>query len=201
MSEFMLSSSHPPTLRYYGEMSSSPNANSLRAFPRDGSEKHLGDILSKLKFIAMIKPNEIVDTRSMSLMEAGWITSAYRTIIGRTEGRDTTLEMFKNVVDSALDLAELYSINEERMFKDIGITLIDAIRQSKTGISNHAKTYESDTMFIAKTEAFLKTINIRLEELIRKIARMSNGETPAIPIPHHHNSHFQPSTYPPSHFT
>lgn len=150
---------------------SSNTTNTLRSFTRDGSEKHLNDILSKLKFISKIKPNEIVDTRSMSLMEIGWLTSVYRTLVVRTEGRDTTLEMFKTIVDSAFDLAELYSVSEERMFKDVGNTLIESIRQAKNGIINHAKTYETDRMFASKTEAFLRTVDIRLEALIRKIAQ------------------------------
>lgn len=203
MSEFMLSSSHPPSIRYYSDATLSSSPNTLRAFTRDGSEKHVNDILSKLKFIAMIKPNEIVDTRSMTLMEAGWLTAAYRTFIGRSEGRDTTLEMFKTVIDAAFDLAELYSIHEERMFKDVGNTLIDSIRQSKTGIGNHAKTYETDRMFMAKTVAFIRTVDIRLDALVRRIAQtplpQSSNISNAIPIPRDRDL-FHPSTYPPSHF-
>jgi hypothetical protein len=184
------SSSYPP---------SSNSPNTLRAFTRDGSEKHLNDTLSRLKFISKIKPNEIVDTRSMSLMEIGWFTSVYRTFVVRTEGRDATLDMFKNVIDMAFDLAELYSTSDERMYKDVGNTLIESIRQSKTGILNHSKTYDTDRMYASKTEAFIRTVDIRLDALLRKIDSSHNSSS-SINIPHHnspHHSSIYASTYPP----
>lgn len=150
-----------------GMLSSSPEYS--KNFVVDGSEKHVQDILSKLKFISKIKVGDIVDTKSLSLMDSGWITSLYRTFIARGDGREATFQLFQCVLTNALDIGERYAVSPDQMFRDVGATLVDTIKESMHGMGNHAQTYEKDVMYVSRVETLIKTTNIRLDDMLRKI--------------------------------
>lgn len=142
---------------------------SLKNFIIDGSERSVQDIVSKLKFMSKIKEGEIVDVASLSLMERGWKTSAYRTFVARGENRMATLEFFRHVIGEAFDLATKYLQNPEKFFQDIGEMIIIALQESKAGIANYKKTYASDQMYVARVETLMKTVDTKSNDLHRKI--------------------------------
>lgn len=159
----LLSSS--PSSHYYG---SSPEGL-RRSYVADGSEKIVNEISSKLKFIAKIKENEVLDTRSVSLMEVGWKTSLYRTFIARCESKETTYDFFSSAINSSFELIEKYISYEDRFFKDIAMMLIKDLRSAKQGMINHMKTYARYEHHVSKVETLIINIDIRLDSIIRRI--------------------------------
>ena len=69
----------------------------LNNFVKDGGERSVQDIVSKLKFISKIKEGELVDVHSLTVMEAGVPTSIYRTFFTRSESRKITLDFLRDI--------------------------------------------------------------------------------------------------------
>lgn len=157
-------SSSPPS-HFYG---SSPEGI-RRSYVADGSEKIVNEISSKLKFISKIKENEVLDTRSVSLMEVGWKTSLYRTFIARCESKETTYDFFLSTINSSFELIEKYISHEDRFFRDISMMLIKDLRSAKQGMTNHTKTYSRYEHHISKIETLIMNIDIRLDSIVRRI--------------------------------
>lgn len=168
--------STPEDIPSTGILSSSPSRaygtspESLhRSYIADGSERIVNDVSSKLKFISKIKENEVLDTRSVSLMEVGWKTSLYRTFIARCESKETTYEFFLSTINSAFELIEKYMAFPDRYFKDIALMLIRDLRSAKQGMLNHMKTYSRHEHHISKVETLIINIDIRLDAIIRRM--------------------------------
>ena len=114
-------------------------ANTVRDFITDGSDKAVQDIVSKLKFISKIKVGEVVNVQTESLMKIGWVTSAYRTLIFKGEGRDATLLFFRRIIGEAFELSMRYLSSKEKFHQEIGEMIVNALHESKAGIENHKK--------------------------------------------------------------
>jgi len=166
-------------------MASQSESTTLKSFVIDGSERSVQDIVSKLKFISKIKEGEIVDVTSLSLMEKGWSTSAYRTLVTRNESRKATLEFFRQVIGEAFDLAGRYLASKEVFFQEIGAIIVSALQECKAGISNHAKTYRDDRMHVSKIETLVKTLDTKSTDLQRRIVGLhsANPQRPAAQAP------------------
>lgn len=145
------------------------NTNTIKSFIIDGSERSVQDTVSKLKFIAKIEEGEVVDVHSLSLYPVGYLTSIYRTMFARGEGRDHTLNFFRRTIQDAFDLALDCFQNEDPFSKTTGAIIITAIRDSRVGIINHSKTYSQDRMYVAKIDTLILGIDTRLRDLMGKI--------------------------------
>ncbi len=102
----------------------------------------------------------------MTLSNIGYFTSIYRTLLGRGESRERSLDFFRRTIQDGFDLAQECFEKEDRFFKDTGIMVINAIRECKVGIENHAKTYSGDRMHVAKIDVLLLSIDARLKDLM-----------------------------------
>lgn len=142
-----------------------------KSFAIDGSERSVQDIVSKLRFISKIREGEKLDVSSLTLGE-GLRTSLYRTVIARSESRDTTLEFIREVVHEAFNLASKYLRKEETFFKDIGQMVITSLHECKSGLLNLIKTYAEDRMFISKLETLMKTLETKTMDLQRQLLEM-----------------------------
>lgn len=152
------------------------SSHRLNNFSKDDNDKSVYDILSKLKFISKIKEGEVVDVRSLTIMEVGMATSAYRTFITKDEGRDNTLKYFRQIISEAFDMITLYLNKKDKFCRQIGIMIYDALVESKPGINSHIKTYSNDRMFVSKIETLIVTLDTELEE-IKNIIQKQKIET------------------------
>nr|QBK86401.1 MAG: uncharacterized protein LCMAC102_01960 [Marseillevirus LCMAC102] len=149
----------------------------LKSFVIDGSERSVQDIVSKLKFMSKIKEGEIVDVQSLTLMEKGWGTSAYRTLVARGESRKATLEFFRIVIGEAFDLASRYLKRDGQFFHDIGSMIVVALQEAKSGLANHSKTYKDDRMHMSKIETLVQTLDTRSIDLTRQIEDLCHNSS------------------------
>jgi len=146
----------------------------LNNFVKDGSERSVQDIVSRLKFISKIKEGEIVDVRSSTIMELGWPSSIYRTFFTRNESRKITLEFFRQIISSAFDMITLYLNMKDAFYQQIGVMIFDALKESKTGIANQSKTYRNDRMYVSQIETLLLTLDTELIEFQNIIKNLTN---------------------------
>jgi hypothetical protein len=140
------------------------DSHRLNNFVKDGSERSVQDIVSKLKFISKIEEGEIVDVRSSTIMEVGWTSSLYRTFFTRNESRKTTLDFFRQIISNAFDMITLYLNAKDSFYIQIGTMIFESLQESKIGIANHGKTYRKDRMYISQIETLILTLDKELVE-------------------------------------
>jgi hypothetical protein len=142
---------------------------SVKNFVTDGSERSVQDTVSKLKFLAKIKSGEKVDIQSLKMVIADdWGSRLYRTVIARGESRDATLEFARGVIGEAFDLAQRYLAREQAFFRQIGNMIVQSLQESKSGLTNLAKTYQSDQMYASRIETLIATLDTKTEDLARQ---------------------------------
>ena len=140
------------------------DSHRLNNFVKDGSERSVQDIVSRLKFISKIKEGELVDVHSSTIMELGWTASIYRTFFTRNESRKITLDFFRQTISNAFDMITLYLNMKDMFYKHIGLMIFEALQESKSGICNHGKTYKKDRMYMSQIETLLLTLDTELAE-------------------------------------
>lgn len=115
------------------------------------------DIIAVLKFFSKIKKGEklYITGTNPSTCEDCLTTSIFRTLITlifKEESRKATFVFINNKIQEAFSLI---SKSEDNKKND----LLDAIEESKIGIGNLIKTYQSDTYFVSQLEALLLSID------------------------------------------
>lgn len=137
----------------------------LKDFVLDGSNHSVQDIVSKLKFIAKVKPHEWMDVTRLQLYEKTYWNSFYRTLFTRSESRNATLEFIRLVYAEAFELAFKYSTTSANFRHAVAKMILDAMGEAKAGIDNLKKSYENDRMFVSKLETLTDIFDTKIKEL------------------------------------
>ena len=138
---------------------------SMKSFILDGSERSVQDVVSKLRFIATLKPHERVDVATLSVQPDSYGARAYRTFLARGESRVATLEFIRQTLGEAFDLASAYSIRTEPFNQKIKLMILDALSDSKSGIESLKETYKSDRMFVSRVATLIGTLDAKVTDL------------------------------------
>ena len=151
---------------------------SVKCFVTDGSERSVQDTVSKLKFLAKIKEGEKIDVQSLQVVTAdSWGSRLYRTLIARGESREATLEFVRGVVGEAFDLATRYITREDDFFRQVGDMIIQALQESKQGLSNLTETYKDDRMYTSRIDTLIGTISTKTGDIQRQFAKHDEVQT------------------------
>lgn len=164
---------------------------SLKNFVIDGSERSVNDTLSKLRFIAKIKPGDKLDINSMTLMEDSWSTTVYRTyrsIVAKKESKSDALEFFRTVIGEAFDLATKYLSSNDKFFLDIGVQIVELLQLAKVGINNHIQTYTHDSFHTAKVESLITILDTKLKTLINRTHTLQRSKLHGDSLPESESS-------------
>jgi len=151
---------------------------SIKSFCLDG-EKTVYLVLSKLKFLSKIKPNEKINVKNMTLVEHDrFQVNLYRFVYG--ESRQTTLDFINSVLSEAIDICSSYLFREEKFYRQIGGMLLEGVEECRQGITNLTTTYTDDRMFVSKLDTLMKTLNIKMDELKHNLAveNFNNDKNP-----------------------
>lgn len=119
------------------------------------------EVLSKLKFIASIKPGEKISIESLTVNQDSVLNKLHRTILGR-ESRGKTFDFISCSFHAGIELVEKYYKTDLDVYKKMTYKIIEAIIAAKDGLAALMETYNKDRMFIAKLESLIETINVKL---------------------------------------
>lgn len=136
----------------------------LKNFVIDGGDRSVQDIVSKLKFISKIKPEEKMDVATLALNENTIITSIHRTLLSRGESRATTLEFIRATIGEAFDISSRYMKRDEYFFRGIGKMVLESLKEINIGLENLKETYKTDRMFISRIETLQRTLDAKLND-------------------------------------
>lgn len=145
-------------------------SDGVKTFVLDGGKNSVQDVLAKLKFIAKIGSDDVMDVTSLTISKRGWFTSISRTIAslaGRKESRDETLEFVRITFADAFELAVKYRQTTDPFGIAISDKLIEAMKDSNVGINSLKTGYGHDKMFVSRLETFVTVSDAQIEGLLR----------------------------------
>ena len=139
--------------------------SSMKSFVIDGSEHSVQDVISRLRFIATLKPGEKIDVATLSVQEDGLRGRIYRSIVARGESRQATLDFIRQALGEAFDLVATYIKREDDFSKKIGQMVIEALALAKKGIESLKETYKDDRMYVSRVETLVGTLDAKVADL------------------------------------
>lgn len=122
-------------------------------------------VISRLKFIARIRPGEKVDIASLSVHPVTYTWRLYRAVFARGESRYTTLDYIRQALDDAFEIAPEFLAGGDDCSRTIGQMIVESLSASKSGIQGLAKTYEDDRMYVARIESLVAILNVKIASL------------------------------------
>lgn len=153
----------------------------MKAFATDGSEEAFQSIISKLKFLAALKPDEKIDVASMSVQGVSAIERLWRAAFGRGESRDTTYAFVRKTLNEAFDFACTYLDAPDPFRNRIGAIVVAEIREAKPGVVSLAATYRDDRMFVSRLNTLIATLDVKINGLVPGETSAESG-TPAADV-------------------
>jgi hypothetical protein len=146
----------------------------------DGSDHSVQDVISKLRFIASLKPGERIDVASLSVQPDTYTGRIYRALLARGESREVTFDFIRQVLGDAFALITEYAGCEGDLNRRIREMLITAVHLAKNGITGLSETYKDDRMYVARVTTLVEALDAKLAELARVgPAGMNSGAGPA----------------------
>lgn len=145
----------------------------LRNIILDNGEKSAMNILSRLRFISKIGPNQKVDVSSLTFMEHNLYTRIYRTVYN-CETKYTTLNFIRSAIDDSITLAEFCLSNGKNVHLEIFKQVIECLREVKVGLSNLTGTYKSYPSYISDIQSLISLVDIKIQQLESKFSKKNN---------------------------
>ena len=120
------------------------------------------DIMSHLKFIGTIQPNEKIDVKNRCIENYNIFTPVKRTLFG--ESRTTTYQFLTSTIDRSFEIVYAYckssKLSEQLQCKHILLDMSKAVM----GLQNIQKTYKEDKQFCCDIDVLIQTIESMMEE-------------------------------------
>jgi len=146
-----------------------------RASQMDG----INEIVSRLKFIGKIMPDEKMSVDKLQMQPNDWYTTLRRTFIDR-ESRRKTLRFISATIDSAFELIKLHRRSEQQSDQTLCINIGTDLRNAVIGISHLMKTYSGDTKFTCDLDVLSGAIIRKLADCNLPI-ECGTDTSPALP--------------------
>jgi len=127
-------------------------------------------VMTKIKFIGTIQPNEKVNVKQMCIQEDTLFTSFFRTIY--QESHDSTIRFFENTYEDVFALlfrtVEQIKTNINKntsSLLSLCKTIVKDIQRSFVGIKNVQVTYKENRMVKCRLETLTQLVENRLEQI------------------------------------
>lgn len=125
-------------------------------------------VVSKLKFISKIESGEKIDTQSLTIVPASFVTKLYRSLFSRGESRETTFNFINDIVSKAFTLLLHYKSSDSCEYSKNRIDeILDSLDKTTRGLRNLIDTYHSDRMYTSRIDTLVNTM-ISKSACIRK---------------------------------
>lgn len=128
------------------------------------------EIISRLKFLALIGKETKIDIKSMTLLPCDSFIRRLKTAFCRTvlyqDDRENTLKFVRQIITDAQQLISRYLVSNIPSEKFMCPNILIDLKQSKVGLNNLKLTYSEKTKFccdidtiLGRLEAFLAGID------------------------------------------
>jgi hypothetical protein len=125
------------------------------------------DVISKIKMIGKINPDDKISVRGMYIQKRGLLTTVSRTLINH-DNRENTMTFLTTTMKKAFDILShyntLYTREKKAGDRLMFTNILNDIKNARVGLFNLKATYESDIMFCCKIETLIQEIDAKLVE-------------------------------------
>jgi hypothetical protein len=128
-----------------------------------GSMETTHEVITRLKFIGLIKKGEKISVKSLSVHQTSLFTSLYRMF--NQESRESTLDFLTSTVNRAFEIIQLCISSNKSSDKTICKNLCEDLVNTLTGLVNLQTTYGEDRLFWCHIQTLIQAIQVKLSEL------------------------------------
>ena len=149
--------------------------SNLYSDSKKGTMETTHEVITRLKFIGLIKKGEKVSTKSLSVQQTSVFTSFLRTFY--QESRETTLDFLTSTINRAFEIIQLCLTSNKQSDKTLCKNLCEDLIKSSSGLINLQTTYVEDRLFWCHIQTLIQAIEVKLNDL-----RESHPELFVLPI-------------------
>lgn len=121
------------------------------------------EVITRLKFISMVKRDEKINVKNMYIQPKNMFTSFSR--IFNQENRDTTLSFLKSTFNRVFEIISFYIYTQKTIDKIFVINLLKDLTFSINGLENLQLTYREDRLFVCHIQTLIEMINSKIREV------------------------------------
>lgn len=132
-----------------------------------GSMENSREVISRLKFISMIKRDEKIDVGTMYVQPKNMLTSIKRLL--QQQSRDSTKNFLNTTYNRIFEILTMYSFSDNKEADStVILNLVNDLQLSITGLENLQYTYSDDRMFVSEINTLIEDIHRNIRTIRRK---------------------------------
>lgn len=136
--------------------------NGLYSGTKKGTYDSTHEIITKLKFIGMVKKGEKIDVKALKVHSSSKWYAFWR--MWCDESRDTTLEFLTTTINRAFEILQL-NLSRIESNKTLCRNLIADLITSTMGMINLQSTYSDDRIFLCQIQTLIQSIEVKLKDI------------------------------------
>lgn len=121
------------------------------------------EVITRLKFISMVKRDEKINVKSMYIQPKNMFTSISRLF--NQESRDTTLNFLTMTFNRVFEIITYYTYTQKPIDKISIMSIINDLSLSINGLTNLQHTYSDDRLFVCHIQTLIEMINSKIREV------------------------------------
>lgn len=121
------------------------------------------EVITRLKFISMVKRDEKINVKNMYIQPKNMFTSISRLF--NQESRDTTLNFLTMTFNRVFEIISYYTYTQKAIDKISIISIINDLTLSINGLNNLQHTYSDDRLFVCHIQTLIEMINSKIREV------------------------------------
>ena len=135
----------------------------LREFNMSGNERKFEQIISDLKFLAKVKPNQKINVSTKQIVSSeNYADRIHRTYL-QVEGKKTTITFVREVITAAIDQMFFFNNLKHPFYHRLADIIREEITMAQIGITGLATTYSENDSISSEMEAIVTSINAKLQ--------------------------------------
>ena len=130
---------------------------------KKGPMESTHEVITRLKFISMVKRDEKINVKNMYIQPKNMFTSISRLF--NQESRDTTLNFLTMTFNRVFEIITDYTFTQKSVDKMLIMSIINDLSLSINGLKNLQYTYSDDRLFVCHIETLIEMINSKIREI------------------------------------
>ena len=121
------------------------------------------EVITRLKFISMVKRDEKINVKTMYIQPKNLFTSFSRLL--NQETRDTTLNFLTSTFNRVFEILSFYIYTQKPIDKIFVVNLLKDLILSINGLQNLQNTYAEDRLFVCHIQTLIEMIYSKIREV------------------------------------
>lgn len=124
-------------------------------------------IISNLKFLGSLKPNDKFNSKFLYVQPDGIFTRITRTFFSY-DNRNNALKFIEETINSSFEVLSHYELSNKPSDKSMCENIVKDLISSKAGITSLKMTYNEDIRFCCDIETLIQMLDSRMLDITQK---------------------------------